>query len=129
IDTSIPDHALTREQVVERNMRVVDAHFHNEAPDTVEKAIALYADNISWEAPNRGIIMNDKAEILEAYRAIFRSVVYHRTTPLRRFATETFVFDDQVAVATLVSDEMPSVPFPVGTRMSVRLLHVFQMKD
>jgi len=129
VDTSLPDSALTREQVVERNMRVVDAHFHNENPDSVEKAIALYADNITWEAPARGIIMKNRDEILAAYRGIFRSVVYHKVTPIRRFATEQFVFDDQVAHATLVGDEMPNVPFPVGTRMCVRLTHVFQMKD
>lgn len=129
VDTSLPDSALTREQIIERNSKVVDAHFHNENPESVELAIALYADNISWEAPVRGIVMTDTAEILNAYRGIFRSVVYHSTTPIRRFATETFVFDDQVSVATLVSDEMPNVPFPVGTRMSVRLTHVFQMKD
>ena len=39
------------------------------------------------------------------------------------------MFDDQVAVATLVGDEMPNVPFPVGTRMRVRLTHIFEMKD
>lgn len=129
VDTSLPDSALTREEIIDRNMRVVDAHFHNENPESVEKAIALYADTISWEAPNRGIVMSNKDEILEAYRGIFRSVVYHKTTPLRRFATETFVFDDQVSIATLVSEEMPNVPFPVGTRMSVRLVHIFEMKD
>ena len=129
VDTSVPDSELTREQIIDRNMTVVDAHFHNENPESVEKAIALYADNISWEAPVRGIVMNDPAEILKAYRGIFRSVVYHSTTPIRRFATESFVFDDQVSIATLVRDEMPNIPFPVGTRMSVRLTHVFQMKD
>lgn len=129
IDTSLPDSALTREQIINRNMRVVDAHFHNENPEFVEKAIALYAERVSWEAPTRGIAMTDKNEILKAYHGIFRSVVYHKTTPIRRFATETFVFDDQVSVATLVGNEMPNVPFPIGTRMSVRLTHVFEMKD
>ena len=129
VDTSLPDSALTSEQIIERNLTVVEAHFHNEAPETVEKAIALYADNIWWEAPTRGVIMKDKAEILEAYRGIFRSIQYHSVTPLRRFATEQFVFDDQVAVATLVGNEMPNIPYPVGTRMCVRLTHMFQMKD
>lgn len=129
VDTTLPDSALSRDQVIQRNMDVVQAHFHNENPESVEKAIALYADEISWEAPTRGIVMTDKAEILEAYRGIFRSVVYHSVTPIRRFATETFVFDDQIATATLVGNEMPNVPYEIGTRMNVRLTHVFEMKD
>ena len=129
VDTTLPDRALTKEQIIERNLRVVQAHFHNENPESVEKAIALYADKVSWEAPNRGIVLTDKAEILEAYRGIFRSIVYHSVTPIRRFATEKFVFDDQVAVATFVRDEMKNMPFPVGTRMCVRLTHIFEMKD
>src|ERR1700757_2077290 len=81
VDTTIPDSALTREQVIARNLKVVEAHFHNETPEHVEKAIALYGDTISWEAPTRGVVMNDKDQILEAYRAIFRSVAYRRVSP------------------------------------------------
>jgi hypothetical protein len=129
IDTTLPDSALTRDQVIQRNLRVVAAHFHNENPDHVEEAIKLYGDTISWEAPTRGIVMDDPAEILEAYRGIFRTVAYRKVIPLRRFATEQFVFDDQIGHVTLVGDEMPNVPYPVGTEMSVRLAHVFEMKD
>lgn len=129
VDTAIPDRALTREQIIARNLQVVEAHFHNENPEFVEKAIALYGDTISWEAPTRGIVMHDKAEILAAYRGIFRSVVYHRVVPLRRFATEQFVFDDQIGHVTLVGNEMPNIPYPVGTQLSVRLTHIFEMKD
>ena len=34
---------LTADEVVERNLRVVDEHFHNENPVDIEKAIALRA--------------------------------------------------------------------------------------
>ncbi|MFF3379076.1 hypothetical protein ACFYXF_39725 [Streptomyces sp. NPDC002680] len=27
---------------------IIDAHFHSENPDAVDKAISLYADDISW---------------------------------------------------------------------------------
>lgn len=129
VDTTIPDSSLTREQIVARNLKVVEAHFHNETPETVEKAIALYGDTISWEAPTRGIVMNDKKEILEAYRAIFRTVAYRRVVPLRRFATEQFVFDDQIGYITVVGNEMPNIPYPVGSELAVRLTHLFEMKD
>ncbi len=129
IDTSLPDSALTREQIIERNIQVVAAHFHNESPDHVEKAVALYGDTISWEAPTRGVVMTDKAAILQAYRGIFRTVAYRSFIPIRRFATEQFVFDDQVAHVTVIGDEMPNLPYEKGTEMSVRLAHVFEMKD
>lgn len=129
LDTTTPDSALTREEVIARNLRVVEAHFHNEAPDTVERAIALYGDSISWEAPSRGVRMDDRKEILDAYHGIFRTIAYRTVIPLRRFATERFVFDDQVAHVTVVGDEMPNIPFPKGTALCVRLAHVFEMKD
>ena len=74
VDTSIPDSQLTREEIIARNLKAVEAHFHNENPESVEAAIALYADNVSWEGPARGIVMKDPKEILAAYRGIFRTV-------------------------------------------------------
>lgn len=129
IDTSEPDAKLTREQIIERNMKVVDAHFHNENPETVESAIALYGDTISWEAPTRGLIYSNREDVLKGYRGIFQTVAYRSTVPLRRFATEQFVFDDQIAHVTVVGDAMPNLPFGEGTKMSVRLVHLFEMKD
>lgn len=129
IDTSRPDSELTRDEIIARNISVVEAHFHNETPDAVEAAIDLYSEDITWEAPTRGIVMNDRDDILQAYRGIFSTVVYRSFIPLRRFATETFVFDDQIAHLTVVGDQMPNLPYPVGTEMSVRLAHVFEMKD
>lgn len=128
IDTR-PDAELTREDVIARNLQVVEAHFHNENPDDVDKAIALYADDIVWEAPCRGQIYTDPADVKEAYMGIFRSIKFNKTTALRRFATETFVFDDQLADVEVVGDEMPNLGYPVGTRLSARLVHCFEMRD
>jgi hypothetical protein len=47
------DKDLTNEQIIAR-ISVVDAHFHNETPESVDKAIALCDDDIVWEAPMRG---------------------------------------------------------------------------
>jgi hypothetical protein len=129
VDTTLPDSALTRDQIIARNLKVIEAHFHNETPEHVEKAVALYGDTISWEAPTRGVVMNDKSEILKAYRAIFRTVAYRRVVPLRRFATEQFVFDDQIVHVTVIGNEMPNIPYPVGAELAVRLTHLFEIKD
>lgn len=126
-----PDSELSREEIIARNLKVVEAHFHSENPDEVEKAVALYAPDISWEAPSRGVILKDRDEILEAYRNIFRTYAYQKTISLRRFATEDFVFDDQVAWARVVGDPalMPGMPYELGTDACVRLVHCFHMRD
>jgi hypothetical protein len=129
VDTSVPDSELTRDEIIARNLKVVEAHFHNETPELVEEAVALYADNVSWEATTRGVVMSNPKEILEAYRGIFRTVAYRKVVPLRRFATETFVFDDQIGHVTIVGNEMKNLPYPKGSELCVRLTHVFEMKD
>ncbi|MGW0656599.1 nuclear transport factor 2 family protein [Streptomyces umbrinus] len=124
-----PDSELTREQIIDRNLHVVEAHFHNENPETVDDAVALYGNTISWEAPSRGVVMDDRKDILEAYRGIFRTLQYERTTALRRFATEDFVFDDQIGEVKVVGEEMHNLPYKPGTRVNCRLVHLFELKD
>lgn len=120
---------MTRDELIAHNIKVVEAHFHNEAPETIDAALALYGPDIVWEAPARGMIYHDVDEVREAYMAIFRTLSFNKATHLRRFATEDFVFDDQVADVTVVGDEMPNLRFKVGDRISVRLIHCFEMKD
>lgn len=126
-----PDAELTREQIIERNLKVVEAHFHSENPDDVEKAVALYADDITWEAPSRGVVWKTSKEVLDAYREIFRTFQYRKTLDLRRFATENFVFDDQIQHAVVIGDPavVPNMPFPKGTEVYARLVHCFEMRD
>ncbi|MCP9970291.1 nuclear transport factor 2 family protein [Actinomadura madurae] len=127
--TELPDSALTREEVIARNLKVVEAHFHNETPETIDKALELYGPGIVWEAPARGMIYTDPADVKEAYLGIFRTVRYHKLTTLRRFATENIVFDDQVGEVTIIGEEMPNLPYPPGTRLNARVVHCFEMTD
>jgi hypothetical protein len=129
IPLDVPDSELTREEIIARNLEVVAAHFHNETPELVDRAIELYSDDIVWEAPARGQIYSDHAETKAAYLDIFKTTRYHKTVSLRRFATEQFVFDDQVSEVTVVDERMPNMPFGIGTRMNVRLAHCFELKD
>ena len=129
--TQAPDFELSYDEIVARNVRVVDAHFHNENPDDVEKAVALYTDDITWEAPSRGVLMRNPQEVLAAYRRIFTTLAYRQATSLRRFATDRFVLDDQVAHLVVVGDpsQMANFPYEIGTEVSVRLVHCFEMRD
>lgn len=120
---------MTREELIAHNLKVMEAHFHNENPESIDRAIALYAPDIVWEAPNRGQVYTDPAQVREAYLAIFRTVRFNRTITLRRFATENFGFDDQLCDMTVIGDEMPNLGFEPGDRISMRLIHCFEMKD
>ena len=121
--------ARTYSEMQELNLAVVQEHFHNEAPDTVDKAIALYADDIVWEGPARGLVYRDPAEIREMYLGIYQTLKMHSHTQIHRFATDEWVFDDCVYVGTLVDTKMRNVPFPLGTKVSMRLTHAFQLRD
>lgn len=128
-DDRRPDSELTREEIIERNIAAVLVHFHNENPETVETAVAVYTDDIVWEIPARGILLRNREDILAQYRDLFKAVVYEEVFHLRRFATEDYVLDDQVIHLTKVADLIPNHDFPVGSKLSVRLVHCFEMRD
>lgn len=119
---------MSREELVELNLRVVEAHFHNENPDDVDKAIALYGPDVVGEAPFRGQVYTDPADVKLAYLSIFSTLRFNRLTTLRRFATDRFVFDDQIADLTVVGDGMPNLGFRPGDRISMRLVHCFELE-
>ncbi|HEY2199937.1 MAG TPA: nuclear transport factor 2 family protein [Mycobacterium sp.] len=123
---------LTPEQVVARNLAAVDAHFHNENPENIDQAIDLYGESIVWEVPARGVLLRDKAAVREAYLKIFQSYNIHSMTPINRFGSGNFVVDDQIATLTLVGDvenNVPGCPFPAGTEVSMRIVHIFELDN
>jgi ketosteroid isomerase-like protein len=123
---------LRAEEIVARNLAVIDAHFHNENPADIDKAIDLYGDTIVWEVPARGVLLRDKAAVKEAYLRLFDSYQIHAMTPVRRFGTGNFVVDDTIAELTLVGDverNVPGCPLPAGTRVSMRIVHIFEHDD
>jgi hypothetical protein len=123
---------LSPERVIDRNLAVVDAHFHNENPEDIDKAISLYGDSVVWEVPARGVLLRDKAAVREAYLNIFKSYNIHSMTQVRRFGAGNYVVDDSIAVMTLVGDvehNVPGCPFPAGTEVSMRIVHIFELDD
>ena len=81
----------------------------------------------------RGVVLTDPVEIRKSYMGIFRTVKYNKATALRRFATEEYVFDDQIADVEIVGDEIVDALAPlvgaVGSRLNVRITHIFYMRD
>jgi steroid delta-isomerase-like uncharacterized protein len=123
------DDEKQRDDLIARNLAAVEAHFHNENPDDVDKAVALYTDDIVWEAPSRGQVYRSAAEVKAAYLDIFRTVRITSLTLLRQVATETTVFTDHTAEATVIGSRMPNLPFGIGTKVNARLVHLFELRD
>jgi ketosteroid isomerase-like protein len=116
-----------RQALIAANLATVEAHFHTEAANEIEKALELYTDDIVWEAPNRNLVFHGKEATAENYRKMFSSFKVEDFRCLERFATEDRVVDDSVATMVLTGDGVENAPVPVGSRVEIRLLHVFEM--
>ncbi|MFI6689770.1 nuclear transport factor 2 family protein [Streptomyces sp. NPDC050485] len=123
-----PRTTVNREDVIRKNVEVVAAHLDREARD-IEAALALYTDDVVWEAPSRGVILRGKERIAENYRDLFGCLHIHSTTLLRQIATEEWVFNDKLLSVTITGDRIPGLDFPVGMKLSVRKLGAFQLRD
>jgi hypothetical protein len=51
----------------------VEAHFHNEGINEVEKACEFYTDDIVWEAPARNLRFVNKQDVIDNYHKMFAS--------------------------------------------------------
>jgi hypothetical protein len=51
--------------VIKANLAAVEAHFHNEGLNEIEKACELYTDDIVWEAPARNLRFAKKQDVIE----------------------------------------------------------------
>jgi hypothetical protein len=118
----------SRSDLIARNLAVVDAHIQGEARDPAG-VMALYTDDIVLESPLRGLRLTDKAAIEANYLAMFAAMTDVEIIPLDRFATETRVVDDCIVRFRLSGDGFCRAPVPVGSRVEMRLVHVFEMRD
>jgi hypothetical protein len=110
------------------NLTVVEQHIAREATD-VNKAIEFYTDDIVWESPARDLIFQGKKAVANNYRNMFSSIRDIEVQSLERFATEHRVVDDSIVKFTLIGDGFINAPVPIGTHVSLRLQHVFGMRE
>lgn len=116
--------------LVARNLAVVESHFHSEALNEVESALESFTDDIVWEAPapnglNRSF--SGKEAVERNYRALFASMRDVKFQFLQRFATDDRVVDDSIVTFEVVTDGYWH--FPLGSRVEMRLTHIFEMRD
>jgi ketosteroid isomerase-like protein len=116
-----------KDSAIKANLAIVEAHFHNESLNEVEKACDLYTDDIVWEAPARNILLRNKQDVIENYRKMFASVKNVEFRTLQRFGTEDRVVDDSIVRFKLIGSN--SVPAPIGSQIEMRLVHIFEMRE
>lgn len=114
--------------IIAHNLDIVQKHMEGEARDPAS-VMALYTDDIVLESPLRGLRLTDKAAIEANYLAMFGAMSDIEIVPLDRFATETRVVDDCIVRFSLSGEGFYRAPLPVGSRVELRLVHVFQMRD
>jgi ketosteroid isomerase-like protein len=116
--------------LIARNLAAVENHFHSEATNEVDAALQTFTDDIVWEAPalnglNRSARGKRDAEV--NYRALFGSMRDVKFTLLQRFATEDRVVDDSLVTFEVAQEGYWH--FPLGSKVEMRLVHIFEMRD
>ena len=115
---------------IARNLACVEKHFHSEATNEVEAALELYTDDIVWEAPALNGLDRSyagKEAVAKNYRELFAAMRDVRFELLQRFATEDRVVDDSKVTFAIAREGY--WPWPEGTQIEMRLVHIFEMRD
>ena len=120
---------MTYEERVQYALDLVDMHLHEENPERIDECIKLYTEDAVWDAPSRGVSYVGRETIKKNYLRLFDSLQEVRFEPIERFASPDRVFDDMWAYATISGDGIDNCPFPVGTKVKMRLLHNFHIRD
>src|SRR5512145_1941222 len=115
---------------VARNLAAVESHFHSEARNEVEAALETFTDDIVWEAPAPNGLDRSfagKEAVARNYRELFASMRDVKFRFLQRFATEDRVVDDSIVTFQVAKDGYWH--FPLGSKVEMRLVHIFEMRD
>ena len=121
--------AKTYEERVQYALDLVEQHFHEENPDQIDACMRLYTADAVWEAPARGVAYVGQDEIRKNYLGVFEAAEDIRFFPLERFATDDRVVDDMWATFRVRGPGFENCPYPVGTYVKMRLVHVFHIRD
>lgn len=115
------------EAQITENLAVVEAHIRGEGCDPAS-ILDLYTDDIVLEMPTRGLVLVGKAAIEANYLRMFGAIELEAIEPIERFATPTRVVDDSLVRFRLAREGFANAPLPIGSRVALRLLHVFHMR-
>lgn len=114
--------------ILAHNLAVVDRHIREEASDP-DGVLALYTDDVVLEIPGRGLRFDSHKAIRDNYVRMFASMAEVEIEPVDRFATVDRVVDECIVRLRITGDGMLNAPVEVGSKVELRLLHVFHMRD
>jgi hypothetical protein len=121
--------AKTYEEKAQYASDIVDMHLHEENPERIDECIKLYTEDAVWETPARNVTYKGRENIKKMYLRIFNSVENITFHPIERFSTPDRVFDDMLVTFRLIGDGFENCPFPIGTKVKMRLLHNFHIRN
>jgi ketosteroid isomerase-like protein len=119
----------TYQELCQYALDLVAMHLEEENPERIDECIKLYTEDAVWDTPARGVTYTGREQIKEMYLRIFNSVEDIKFEPVERYATPDRVFDDMVVTFRLTGNGFENCPFPIGTRVKMRLLHNFHIRD
>ena len=123
------DKPKTSTEQCQYALELVDLHLHEENPERIDECLKLYTPDAVWECPARRVSYVGREKIKEMYLRLFASAEGIQFRPIERFATPARVFDDMEATFRLAGHGFENCPFPIGTRVNMRLLHNFHIVD
>jgi ketosteroid isomerase-like protein len=115
---------------IAQNLAAVENHFHSEALNEIEMALETFTDDIVWEAPAPNGLhrsFSGKEAAARNYRELFASMRDVKFQFLQRFATEDREVDDSIVTFEVAKDGYWH--FPLGSKIEMRLVHIFEMRD
>ncbi len=117
------------EAAVKHALSLVESHFQEENPDQIDDALRLYTDDIVWEVPGRRVRYQGKQDVKDNYLRLFDSAEGIRFEPIERFGTADRVVDDMWVRFTLRGTGFENPPVAEGTKVKMRLVHIFHIRD
>jgi len=92
-----------------------------------DRGVGTHAHTSTFSEP--GVSYVGRQSIKQNYLKLFASAANIRFGPIERFASSDRVFDDMWARFTLAGDGFENAPVPIGTKVKLRLLHNFHIRD
>ena len=121
--------AKTYEEKAQYASDIVNMHLQEENPERIDECIKLYTEDAVWETPARNVSYKGRESIKKMYLRIFNSVENITFHPIERFSTPDRVFDDMLVTFRLIADGFENCPVPIGTKVKMRLLHNFHIRN
>jgi hypothetical protein len=119
----------TYDDKVKHALGLVHMHFELENPERIDECIRLYTEDAEWEAPARRVNYRGPETIKHMYLRLFAATQEFEWINLERWATPDRVLDDSIAVFRVINDGFENCPVPVGTKVRIRLMHNFHIRD